>query len=89
MLWEFAHTTPPTPESMNRAEGGMEADRILSRLHDQRRAGCRAQSHNPVATWATVKGRMLNHLSCPGAPGIFFLFLIFLVKKEWSLKVVN
>lgn len=50
-------------------EGQRGREKILSRLHPQNGARCRAWSQNPkVMTWAKVKSTMLYRLSHPGAP---------------------
>ena len=38
----------------------------------------RAQPHNPqIMVWGEITSQMLNHLSHPGAPHIFFLWIVF------------
>ena len=74
---------------VSRGEGQKEKERILSRLHTQRRARCRAWSHNPgIMTWPKIKSRMLNRLSHPGTPA-FLSFLSFFQQWKKNPEFVN
>ena len=61
-------------ESEHTRKKGRGRERILSRLHAQCRAWCRAQSHEPgIVTWAEIKSQTLNWLSHQVPPYLLFL----------------
>ena len=76
---------------------GRNRERILSRLHAQHRAWCRAWSHDPdVMTWAEIKSWTLNQLSHPSAPKrktillqTFGLNTCLLVYLHWRIWLRN
>ena len=56
---------------------GRGRERIPSILCTEHGAQCGASSRNPeIMTWADIKSQMLNFLSHPGAPILFFFDII-------------
>ena len=61
---------------MCRWEAQKEKERVLSKLHTQRRAPCEAGSYDPeIRSWAETMSWLLNWLCHTGAPHMFILKL--------------